>query len=277
MTSLRSALTITFGLATNVVGRVFAGAITVIVTLLSAIYFSLDGHKFIHRFLHVIPKPYRPEAGKLLRRLIRTWRAYFRGQLNLMIIIGIVTWVGNAAIGLPGALALAVIAGVLELVPNLGPFLAAVPAIVVALIQGSTYMGVNNLVFALIVIGLYILIQQLENTIVVPRILGEAVDLHPIVVLFGVVVGTSVAGILGALLAAPIIASAREILNYLYAKILGEDPYPPEKEAQEPVKLSWLEWGQQLLARGQQLLNRGHSQPQVSEEPQVETSQETSG
>jgi len=253
--SLRSAVTFTFGFATNVAGRVVVTVLTLIVTLLSAIYMSLGAHNFMNYFLSLAPEPYRPEAAKLLSRLRKTWRAYFRGQLYLMLMIGVVTWIGGTAIGLPGALALAFIAGVMELIPNLGPFLAAIPAIIVALIQGSTYLGVSNLVFALIVIGLYILIQQLENTFIVPRILGEAVDLHPLVVMIGVLVGANVAGILGTLLAAPIIASIREILRYLYAKILDEEPFPhrPEDD-QEDEEALWKKYGRWLLQKGKLLL-----------------------
>lgn len=273
--SFRSAVTITYGVATNVVGSVFAGALAFIVTLLSAIYLTVDAHRFSTHWLRLVPAAHRPEVAILWSRLKRTWRAYFRGQLNLMIIIGVVTWIGNTAIGLPGAFALAVVAGVMELIPNLGPFLAAVPAVVVALIQGSTYMDVNHFVFALIVIGLYLLIQQLENTLIVPRILGEAVDLHPLVVMLGVVVGANVAGILGALLAAPTIASFREILGYFYAKILGEDPFPPEEEEPEVMKLSWLERIKLLINKGQQLVNRtGQVTPVETEETQTHPSQE---
>ncbi len=268
--SLRSAVTITYGVATNVAGTVFAGALSFIVTLLSAIYLSLDAPKLGPRFLSIVPRSYRPEIARLLSRLRRTWRAYFRGQLKLMFIIGITTWIGNMIIGLPGAFALAVVAGVMELIPNLGPFLAAIPAVIVALIQGSTYLGVNNFIFALIVIGLYLLIQQLENTLIVPRILGEAVDLHPVVVMLGVLVGANVAGILGALLAAPVIASTREILHYLYAKMLGENPYPPRKEEPkvitpslaEQVKL-WVDKGQRLFNRTRKVISRREEETQT--------------
>lgn len=244
------------------------------VTLLSSIYMTLDAPKFAQRFLNIVPVAYRPEIAILLHRLNKTWRAYLRGQLYLMIIIGALTWLGATAIGLPGAFALAVIAGVLELIPNLGPFLAAIPAVIVALIQGSTYLPVNNLVFALIVIGLYVLIQQIENSFLVPRILGEAVDLHPLVVLIGVIVGTSVAGILGALLAAPVIASAREIISYLYAKILDEDPFPPESEAPKPAPRSWREQVRLLAGRWSQLFQRpgNESPPAGTEEIQTDIS-----
>jgi predicted PurR-regulated permease PerM len=238
--SLRSALTTTFGLATNIAGTLFSGALTFIVTLLSAIYLSLDAPRFKAQFLEIVPEAYRPEMATLIRRLGAMWRAYFRGQLILMLVIGLITWLGNMILGLPGAFALGVIAGVLELIPNLGPFLAAIPAVIVALLQGSTYMAVNNLIFALIVIGFYILVQQLENTLIVPRILGDAVNLHPLVVMIGVLVGANVAGILGALLAAPVIASGREIIRYLYLKVLGQEPFPPEAEDSEADQLSTL-------------------------------------
>lgn len=228
--SLQSAAAVTLDVATNVAGTVFSGVFTLVVLILSAVYISTDAHKFSDRFIGIMPAQYRDEIATLMHRLNHIWRAYFRGQLTLMITIGVTTWLGNTALGLPGAFALGVIAGVMELIPNLGPFLAAVPAVIVALIQGSTVLGVSNWVFALIIIGFYILVQQFENTVVVPKVLGEAVDLHPLVVIIGVLVGANVGGILGALLAAPVIASGREITRYLYLKILGEPPFPPDTE-----------------------------------------------
>jgi len=274
--SFRSAANITYGFATRVAGGVFSTVLTLVLTLLSAVYMTLDAHKFTGRFLNVVPRAYRSEMAMLLHRLNRTWRAYLRGQLYLMLIIGVLTWMGATAIGLPGAFPLAVIAGVMELIPNLGPFLAAIPAVIVALIQGSTFLSVNNLIFALIVIGLYIIIQQVENTFLVPRILGEAVDLHPLVVLIGVVVGANVGGILGALLAAPVIATVREIVSYLYAKILGENPFPPQDEDAEAVKPSLPERGKLLVGRIRELMGQSTvDAPQISKEAQVDISQES--
>lgn len=157
-----------------------------------------------------------------------------------MFIIGLITWMGGTALGLPGAFALAIIAGAMEIIPGLGPFLAAVPAVMVALIQGSNHLDVSHFIFALIVAGFYWGVQQIENNIIVPRVLGEAVELHPLVVMVGVVVGASVGGILGALLAAPVIASTKAIVSYLYAKILDQDPFPPQtEEAPEIRPFSW--------------------------------------
>ncbi len=258
---LQSAATITYGVATSVAGTVVSGAVSIIFTLFFAIYMSLDSSKFRPWFLSTIPEPYRPEIAHLLDRLRRIWRAYFRGQLILMLTIGIITWVGNTALGLPGAFALAFIAGVMELIPSLGPFLAAVPAVLVAIIQGSTYLDISNFYFVLIIIGFYWMVQVTENNLIVPRVLGEAVELPPLVVMVGVFIGASVAGILGALLAAPVMASAREILSYLYAKMWGQEPFTFKAEEPPSTAPSLLTQFKTLLAKGRQALGASPKLP----------------
>lgn len=259
LNSLRTPLTVTVGFAANVAGSVFAGVFAFVLTFLFSIYISLDAQTFRTKFLNLAPPVYRPEFDILLGRLVRTWRAYLRGQLNLMLIIGIVTWIVGMAIGLPNAFTLAVIAGIMELLPGIGPFLAAIPAILIALIQGSNFLPVDHLTFALIVIGCYVLIQQLENNLIVPRVIGEAVELPPLVVLIGVLVGTSVAGLLGAILAAPVVASIREITGYLYAKIFSLPPFPPQPEISEPVQPTWIDPVKSLLVKGRGWLIRSSS------------------
>lgn len=274
-TSVRSALTLTLGVATSLAGSVATGALALILTLLYSIYFSLDADKLGPRFLRVVPEAYRPEIATLMNRLSVTWRAYFRGQISLMFIIAMVTLIGNTALGLPGAFSLAVMAGLLELIPNFGPFLAAVPAVMVALLQGSTYWEVNHFIFAFIVIGFYVLVQQLENNFIVPLVLGGAVKLHPLVIMGGVVVGASAAGIAGALLAAPVIASGKEIMSYLYAKILSQEPFPPTQEAPNEEPISWQEQLQILWTRWQRFIAQwpSHWKP-AKKEPQSKSLQE---
>lgn len=228
--SVSSAITFTLDVATGLVGTVFSFVFVFTIILLTSIYISLDADRFYTYFLDRVPTTYQPEVANLLKRLRKVWESFFRGQLTLMIFIGTAVWLGGTVLGLPGAFALGVIAGLLEIIPNIGPVLAAIPAVLVALLQGSSYLPVNNLVFALIIIGFYVSINLLENNIIVPRLLGGAVNLHPVVIIVGVFVGATTWGILGALLAAPVIASGREIVGYLYRKILGEDPFPPEHE-----------------------------------------------
>ncbi len=243
VSSLQSALTVTFGVATSVVGTVSSWVLTLIITLMAAVYMTLDSAKFVTYFINLAPKPYRSEVAQLLDRLKKVWQSYIRGQTTLMITIGTTIWLGDSVLGIQGAFALGVIAGMLELLPYLGPFLAAIPAVIVALIQGSAYLDVSNFTFGLIVAVFYLTIHQVKDVFLVPRILGDAVDLHPLVVIIGVAIGATVGDILGVLLATPIIASGREIVWYLYAKILGQEPYPYPPKAElypKPTSL-WLE------------------------------------
>ncbi len=231
--SLGSIFSASYGVAVGVVGGVFAGIVSFVFLILSAVYFNLHGHKLYGWFLNTAPQNHRAEMVVLLRRLRLVWEHFFKGQVLLMVIVGALVWVGGTAIGLPGAFALGIIAALLEIIPNLGPTLAAIPAVVVALLQGSTYLDVNNVVFALIVIGLYVFVNALENNLIVPKVLGDAVDIHPLIIFIGVIVGATTWGILGALLAAPIIGSVKEIVSYLYRKVLGETPFPPDSPTEE--------------------------------------------
>jgi predicted PurR-regulated permease PerM len=234
--SLTSALSTTFGAATGLIGDVFSTIILIIFIVLASIYFSVSAHTYRSRFIDAIPVAYQNEMSTLLDRIGITWNSFFRGQLSLMLIIGVMSWIGLTILGVPGAVGLAIVAGVLEIIPNLGPVIATIPAVIVALIQGSTYLPISPAWLAIIVAIFYLLVQQLENSVIVPRVLGDAVGLPPLVVMTGVLVGTIVAGILGALLATPVIATAYEILRYVYAKMMDQEPFqtPPNKRAAGP-------------------------------------------
>ncbi|MFO7632993.1 MAG: AI-2E family transporter, partial [Caldilinea sp.] len=217
----------TFNIGVSVVGGIFSVFLTVLVTFFVSLYMTIDAPR-IQAYVHsLFPTSYRSELADLLRRIARVWQSFLRGQLILSITVGLATYLALVLVGMPGALIFAILAGLLEVVPNLGPVMAMIPAVIMALIQGSDVMrdlGINNLGFALITVGIYFLIQQLENNILVPRIIGDSVNLHPIIVICAVAVGLTTAGILGALLAPPVAASFRVIGSYVHAKLLD---YPP--------------------------------------------------
>ena len=211
----------------NVVGGIFQGFVTILIVFFLSLYMTKDAPSIRAYVASLFPASYQSEVVDLLRRMGFIWNSFFRGQIFLSVIIGLVTYGALTAVGMPGALLLAILAGALEVVPNLGPVIAMLPAIVIALIQGSPVlapMGISNFGFAVIIAAIYFIIQQLENNILVPRIIGSSVNLHPIIVILGVAVGFNVFGILGALLAAPVIASLRVLGSYVHAKLLG---YPP--------------------------------------------------
>lgn len=175
---------------------------------------------------------YRQDAERLMRQFGRIWSAYLRGQVILGLVIFLVVWMGLAVLGVQNALALGLLAGLLEFVPNLGPIISTAVAITVAFFQPLNYLGLAPWQHTLLVLGLMFLIQQLENTILVPRIVGESLDLHPLLVILGVFMGGSLAGILGAVLAAPMMATIRTVGKYAWRKMFDLAPFPePEDES----------------------------------------------
>ena len=177
---------------------------------------------------------YREDAEQLMPRLRHVWSAYLRGQIILALIIFLTVWIGLTLLGVQNSLALGLLAGLLEFLPNVGPVISAGVTIIVAFFQPSNYMGLPSWQFALVVLALMIVIQQLENHLLVPRIVGGALDLHPIIVIVGLFMGASLAGILGAILAAPIIASLKLFGNYAWRKLFDLPPFPEEEPPEEP-------------------------------------------
>ncbi len=218
---------VALGFASRVFGTVSGLVGTIFITFLISIFISTDSPVIKEKIVRQLPEAYKDEITILGHRIYEVWWNYIQGQLTLGFIIFLITWIMGAIIGLPGAFALAVIAGLLEFIPNLGPLLAAIPAVLVALLQGSQTLEVSNLTFFIIVVGVYVLIQQLENNLIVPKVLGDALDFPPVLVMIGVLVGFSFAGILGSLLAVPFMATGRELVAYAYAKVLMRDPFPP--------------------------------------------------
>ena len=230
---LSSALKSVMETSANLVGAVFSRAAMIVFTFLASIYISLDADNFRGALLQTVPTAYQPEISVLLARIERVWDGFFQGELRLMLVIGVITTIGLTALGTPGALYLGIIAGLLEVIPTIGPIIAAVPAVIVALVQGSAYLPIGNLAFTGLILLFYILVQQVENNLIVPRVLGEAVELPPLVVMTGAVVGASVGGILGVMLATPVIATGRVILGYFYRKLLVQQPFPIEETVPE--------------------------------------------
>lgn len=188
--------------------------------LVLSFYLVKDSHVIAEYLKNLVPPPHREEAISLINEINQVWRDFFRGQIVLVVVVGFVTWLGLFILGVPNALVLGILAGFLELIPNLGPTLAAIPGVLMAFFQGSAHLALSPGWFALVVLLLYVVIQQVENTVLVPRIIGGSVHLHPVVVLIGVLAGASMAGILGIFLAAPVLASIRVLGSYAYSKLL---------------------------------------------------------
>ena len=132
-------------------------------------------------------------------------------------------------IGLPGAVILGLLTGLFSLVPEIGPLVAGALAAIVALSEGSTLLPLSNGWFALLVIGLYLLLINFKNIWLRPRVMGRSVNLNEGLVFVAIIAAVIFGGVLGALIIVPVLASAIVIGRYLRARILGLDPFPPEQ------------------------------------------------
>ena len=239
----------TLGVVVQAAGIISSAFVAITFIIIISIYLSFDGYKLRGVLHRMLPPAYQPELEVLGEKLSLIWFSFLRGQLVLMLLIGVIVWLGAVALGLPEPVFFGFISGVLELIPNVGPLIAFIPAVVTALAFGSTHLPVSNLVFAIIIAIFYVLVQMIENQFIVPKILGDAVDLHPLVVLLGALIAGTQWGILGVLLATPMIASGREIFLYLYDKIRSTPP-PPEPPPPAPSFLDNLQSQMKNLTSG---------------------------
>lgn len=222
--------------ASQTVGLLFnvASSLLWVLSILIISFYLVKDADQLRGFLDDIAPPGQAEELRRLREEVNlVWRAFFRGQVLLGLVIGLLVWITMTAVGLPTAGLMGLIAGLLEVVPTFGPILSTIPAVLTALFRGSTYLPVSNFWFAVLVLGIYTFIQQAENAYLVPRIMGRRLRLHPVVVFVGVLAGGTIAGALGVLLAAPVIATLRVVLGYVYAKLLDQEAFPPEEQPGE--------------------------------------------
>ena len=177
---------------------------------IAAISFYLAAQRYgVTNFLRiVVPLRHEPYVIDLWNRSQRKIARWMQGQVVLALIVGIVTYIALALMGFEKALLLAIIAGVCELIPVVGPIIAAIPAVAISFIDG----GVGS---SMIVLAVYVIIQQIESQVVHPLVVNKIVGIPPLVSIIALVVGGSIAGFLGMLIAVPVAAGLMEYLTDL--------------------------------------------------------------
>lgn len=221
------------GQITSWVTGAIGGVVGLFVTLLFSLFISLlmlvDLQNTRRSIVTRIPDAYHREVAVILRKIITVWNGFLRGQVLLAIVIGVVTYIQLLVMGAPGALTLAIFTAVISLIPTIGGFIALVPLFVLPLLTGSTVMTQTSpLGFALLVVGINMLITQFVWNVIAPIILGDALNLPTPVIILGVFVGGAVGGVLGAFLVAPAVSTTLILVDYLISKIAARDPFPGE-------------------------------------------------
>lgn len=213
---------------------VISSLIWVVFVLVVSFYLVKDGPSLREWLEHFVPPSYRSDFVRLRREINIIWSAFFRGQIVLALVVTTIISIAGFVIGLPFALAMGVLAGLLELLPSIGYVIWLVIASIMAFTLGSNWMPIPNWAFTLLVIGLHLFFIQFDINYLIPRIIGRRVQLPPLVVILGIVIGGVLAGVLGIFLAAPTIASARVLGRYIYANLTDQDPFPVREAATLP-------------------------------------------
>ncbi len=193
-----------------------------VVTVLVISFYLVAADRGMKKFIHdLVPSAHQNVVMNLIEKIQRKMGLWVVGQIILSVFIFVLTYIGLSILGVKYALFLALIAGLLEVVPYVGPFLAAIPAVFFALIQSPA------LVIGVII--LYIIIQKTEGYVLVPKVMEKTVGTSPLVVLLALLIGFKVAGILGLLLAVPLAGAIMVVIAELF------NQKPPELIAQPDV------------------------------------------
>ncbi len=194
------------------ISKTILSSIFLLLTILVfTFYLLLDWKKFVKLVSSPFSGKQEKKISEVMIKVERGLGRWVRGQLALSMIVGVLTYVGLRILGIPYAVPLALIAGILEIVPIIGPIVSAIPAILV----GLTIAPVMGLAVA----ALFLIVQQLENNFIVPMVMSRVVGLQPPIIIIALLIGAKLAGIGGAFLAVPVIVVTKIII----AEILSED------------------------------------------------------
>lgn len=212
--------------------RVIQGASTnivwVVVIFAISYYIVRDWERLREWLIRLAPEKNQIDVRRLHQEIKAVWRAYLRGQLTIMFLLGLFSGIGATIIGIPGALILGILAGTLALIPTLGPAIATALAAIIAWTQGSIYWDISNLVATFLAIAIFQVVQAIEGIWLTPQIMGRRLQLHPGLVLLAVIGSLVTVGATMALIIVPLMGSLEIVIRYTSRVRAGLDPWPVE-------------------------------------------------
>jgi len=211
--------------AFRVINSATTNLVWLILILVTTFYLLLDWDRLLEWFIKLAPETYQPDIRRLLEEIKVIWQSYLRGQLILMIFVGLLSGLAAAAMGLPMAFLFGLLAGSLDLIPSVGPAVTLVVATLVAWFEGSTYLPISNTWFVILTIGAFTSIQILEGLVLQPVIIGRHVRLHPGLVFVSVLGALTLGSVLLALIIVPIIGTVGVLIRYLRCRLLEQNPW----------------------------------------------------
>ena len=207
-----------------------SGLIIFVLGPVMAFYLLVDLPRLRRGAMALVPPARREEITGLMDRISQAVGGFFRGQLLVALFVGVASSIGLWLIGLPFWLLVGMVAGVVNLVPLVGPFIGGGLAVIIALLSGQPLKAVWAALVLLVV-------QQIDNHLISPNVMGRTVQLHPVVVMLALLVGASLGGLIGMLVTVPLVAVAKIVFMFLWAKYVdyGEDLTQGDPQASAPA------------------------------------------
>jgi predicted PurR-regulated permease PerM len=243
-TQLINALQIVISRAGTIAGSLATATLSTIAWfsfIMIISYFVLADIGKAPRVLDHINLPgYSADIQKMAAALGRIWNAFLRGQLTIVIMVILSYTILLYILGVKYAIALAILAGLARFVPYIGAYVYYVILALVTLFQGGNYFSLAPIYYTLLCIGLSVALDQTYDNLVSPRIMGRSLGVHPAAVLVVALIAANLIGLIGLILAAPVLASAMLIGRYIIRKMLDRDPWADYKEELEPMGFHWV-------------------------------------
>jgi predicted PurR-regulated permease PerM len=218
-------------LITSFAGSAFTTVAWGLFVLIISYLLVAEAGRLQGRFFRIEIPGYEDDVLRMGAELRKTWNAFLRGQLIISVLVLISYAVLMNILGVGFAFGIAILAALARFVPYIGPLVAFVMAGLVAFFQVENYFGLEPWQYTLLVVLSAILLDQLFDNIISPRMLGQKLNIHPAAILVAAIVFTNLIGIIGLILAAPVVATLNVISRYVFRKMLDQNPWP-EVEAQ---------------------------------------------
>lgn len=257
-----SALQPVLGQAGGLIGTLATSALTTLgwgAFILVISYFILLDAGEVPDVLKNIDLPgYVGDLRRLGRELGRIWNAFLRGQLVLFVMIVITSFILMTILGVRNAMGLALLAGIAKFIPYIGPLVAGITTALVAFFQPFNYLGFEPLTYALIVVAAAVILDQIFDNLVTPRIFGQTLGVHPAAVLIAAIIAASLIGLVGLLLAAPVLASLQMFGRYTLRKMVDLDPWPDPENTEVDLDIPLEKPIRSLVEKGRKILRKGN-------------------
>ena len=247
------------GRAGSLFGTIASGTATIIgwgfLILILSYFILADMGQVPEQIVQIKLPGYDSDIRRIFGELSRIWNAFLRGQVIMFTIAVVIYTILFAILGVKYVFALALVSGLARFVPYVGQWVNWAVLLLVLIFQKSNYFGLGSMNYLILVVAIVFVIDQILDNIVSPRILGRSIGVHPAAVLMAALIGFSLLGIVGVIVAAPGLASVTMLGNYIARKMLDLDPWP-EEEAETEDGYSWTKVGNLLLSGYEKIKKR---------------------